>query len=165
MKTRWIVVMTALLLVSAGCAATQPKTTGSLERGGWIAAKLAEADRLGAKECSPRTLAEAHVALEHAMHEAAEGYYPDSWLEPQFAAADTLAENLLAERRLAASLGHPFRCVSATRSSRAGSYLRNGAVQRPDGEDQLLPWPAGDYLTPSGGPHSGVFPLMRTAGD
>ncbi len=167
MKTRWIMLMAALFL-AAGCAAMQPKTTGSVERGAWIASKISEAERLGAKECSPRQLAKAKVALEHVMHEVKEGYYTDAWLEPEFEHADKFADELLAERRLAASLGRPFRCVSASPRGREGRWRHEepagSAEPAPAArEEQLAPWPAGDYLNASWGLRSQAYPFPITA--
>ncbi len=162
MKT-WCFILTALLTVAAGCATTGTKSTGSLERGAWIATKLGEAERLGAKECTPRSLALAQVALDHVMHEAAEGYYSDAWLEPHFAAADKLADDLLAERKLATSLGRPFLCVSASRSTRAGSFPGRDRAPLPVWGERLLPWPAGDYLEPAGGLRGRALPVPETA--
>ncbi len=162
MKT-WCLILTALLTVAAGCATTGTKSTASLERGAWIAVKLGEAERLGAKECSPRSLAQARVALDRAMHEAGEGYYSDAWLEPDFAAADKLADDLLAQRRLAASLGRPFLCVSASRSTRADGFLGRGPDPLPVREQRLRPWPAGDYLVPAGEFRSRALPVVEAA--
>lgn len=142
MKTRWIM-LAALAALAAGCASVQGKSTGSVERGLWIAAKIAEAEQLGAKECSPRALAKAYVALEHVMHEVKEGYYSDAWLEPQFDETDKLVDDLLAERRLAASLGRPFRCVSALKRSRKAE--ESGVDLEPVHGDRLVPLPAGDF--------------------
>ncbi len=166
MKTLWIT-LTATLFLAAGCAALQPtSTTGSAERGAWIASKISEAERLGAKGCSPRQLAKAKVALEHVMHEVKEGYYSDAWLEPEFTNADRIADDLLAERRLAASLGRPFRCVSASTKGREGRWRRStdsAAEPASAHEDRLVPWPAGDYLNAAGGRRSQAYPFLITA--
>jgi len=161
----WGLIAMAILFVAGGCATMKPasSSTGSVERGAWIASKISEAERLGAKECSPRQLAKVHVALEHVMHEAREGYYSDAWLEPDFADADKLADELLAERRIAASLGRPFRCVSASAKDREGRWRRAPAKPLPAREERLLPWPAGDYLDAAGGRRSQAFPFMVTA--
>jgi len=158
----WGLMFMAIVFVAGGCATMQPASTGSVERGAWIASKVSEAERLGAKECSPRQLAKAKVALEHVMHEANEGYYTDAWLEPDFADADKLADDLLAERRLAASLGRPFRCVSASPRGREGRWRRTPAEPLPAREERLLPWPAGDDLGSAGGPRSQAFPFLVT---
>lgn len=163
MKTLWIMLTTTLLL-AAGCAALQPQKTGSVERGAWIASKISEAERLGAKDCSPRQLAKAKVALEHVMHEVNEGYYTAAWLEPEFANADKIADDLLAERRLAASLGRPFRCVSASTKGREGRWRRGNPVKPASAvEERLLPWPAGDYLDAAGGRRSQAYPFLIVA--
>ncbi len=158
---RLIVISTAALLVAGGCATIQPKSTGSAERGAWIASKIAEAERLGAAECSPRQLAKAKVALEHVMHEVGEGYYSDAWLEPNFVAADTVADELLAERRLAASLGGRFKCVSASSKGREGRWRRPDSAEPLSAREQrLLPWPAGDYVGAAGERRSELRPFL-----
>ena len=150
MKTRWFM-LAAVVALSAGCATVQGKSTGSLERSQWIAAKLTEAEQLGAKECSPRSLAKARVALEHVKHEVDEGYYTDAWLAPDFAEADKLADELLAERRLAATLGRPFRCVSAMKRRNSAE---GGPELLPPREDRLAPWPSSDYGAEAAEPRS-----------
>ncbi len=112
---RWMIAAAALLL-AGGCAAMQPaKTADPAERIKAIAAKIREAETLGARECVPRDLAKAQVAMEHVRHEVEEGYYAPSWIEPDLAAADIAAEQLVIERRVAARLGGGrFRCVAGT---------------------------------------------------
>ncbi len=163
MKTSWVM-LTAVLIVAGGCATMQPASTGSAERGAWIASKISEAERLGAKECSPRQLAKAKVALAHVMHEVNEGYYADAWLEPKFAEADTVADEILAERRLAASLGGPFRCVSASPKGHEGRWRRSNSAEPASArEERLLPWPAGDYPGTPEGRRSQAYPFLITA--
>ncbi len=139
-----------------------------MERGAWIASKISEAERLGAKECSPRQLAKAKVALEHVMHEVREGYYTDAWLEPGFEHADKFADELLAERRLAASLGRPFQCVSAVPTAREGRWRHKESADSAEPaptarEERLAPWPAGDYPNASWGRRSQAYPFLITA--
>lgn len=123
----WIVLVPAAIFVAAGCASVPAKNAAApAERAGMIAAKIREAERLGANGCSPRALARAMVALEHVLHEVDEGYYHPAWLEPDFAAAEKTAEDLLAERRMAAKLGLRFRCVSGIRPAPAGAVSPQG---------------------------------------
>jgi len=121
-----IAVSTAALFLVAGCASMPAKAVAPVERTGMIASKIREAEQLGAKECAPRTLAKATVTLEHAVHEMEEGYYHPAWLEPDFAAAEKAAEELLAERKFAATLGTRFRCVSIPHTEPGGTGSREG---------------------------------------
>jgi hypothetical protein len=99
-----------LAVAVSGCAAGQ--VTKSLnDRSEEIAAKIAEAERLGARRCAPRELARVKVELEHARHEAQEPYYPREWMHRNFDKAERAANELLEHRMLAASLGVHFRCV------------------------------------------------------
>jgi len=113
MKARHLFSLALLLLIAAsslGCASGQVKKSFN-ERANEIAAKIAEAERLGARECSPRELAHAKVELEHARHEAMEPHYPRNWMHAEFDKADKAADELLEKRRIAASLGAHFRCL------------------------------------------------------
>ncbi|MFA6147572.1 MAG: hypothetical protein WC899_05125 [bacterium] len=121
-----IILSMAALFLSAGCASMPAKTADHKERAGMVALKITEAERLGAKECAPRTLAKAKVALDHVIHEVEEGYYHPAWLEPDIAAAEKAAEGLLAERRFAAKLGTRFRCTSGIRNEPAAGSLQGG---------------------------------------
>lgn len=102
------IVFLAVLL--AGCAARQV-TRNFNDRADEIAAKLAEAERLGARDCSPRELARVKVELERARHEALEPHYPREWVHMEFDKVENAAVRLLDERHLAASLGIRFRCA------------------------------------------------------
>jgi hypothetical protein len=124
-----MVVAGALLILSAGCSAMHAKAVDPMDRARGIEAKVAEAERLGARSCAPRDLARVKVALDHLVHEAQEGYYTASWLEPDFAAADKAVEELLEERRVAASMGSRFRCVSRSVDDPSGK----GSGEHPDG--------------------------------
>ncbi|RMG61061.1 MAG: peptidoglycan-associated lipoprotein Pal, partial [Deltaproteobacteria bacterium] len=64
------VVFVSLLLVQ-GCAKRQ-LTKSEMDRVSRVEAKIAEAERMDAKECAPKELAKAKVALEHARHELVE---------------------------------------------------------------------------------------------
>lgn len=129
-----IVFLAALAVAAAGCATTQPNRVTPIERGAAIAEKLGKADGLGAKECAPRALAKAYVALDHVMHEFDEAYYPDGWLEPRLAAAEKLADDLLAERKLVASLGRAFRCAAGPGKIRAPISRGGGSTLAPPGD-------------------------------
>ncbi|GAB4227790.1 MAG: hypothetical protein OHK0028_00880 [Deltaproteobacteria bacterium] len=121
-----ILLLPAAIFLAAGCASIPAKAVAPADRAGMIASKIREAEQLGAKGCSPRTLARATVALEHVVHEVEEGYYHPAWLEPDFAAAERAADELLAERKLAAKLGPRFRCVSGIRPAPAGAGSPQG---------------------------------------
>lgn len=112
-RNRSFLSLVVLLAVAAsGCAAGQV-TKSFNDRSDEIAAKIAEAERLGARRCAPRELARAKVELEHALHEAAETHYPREWLHREFDKAESAANELLEHRRLATSLGVNFRCVES----------------------------------------------------
>ncbi len=121
-----IVLSTAAMFLAAGCASMPAKAVAPKERAGMIASKITEAEQLGAKGCAPRTLAKAKVALDHVLHEVEEGYYHPAWLEPDLAAAEKATEELLAERKFAATLGARFRCVSKQHTEPGGTGSRQG---------------------------------------
>lgn len=107
-----MIVAGSLLVVAAGCSAMHARAVDPMERARSIEAKIAEAEELGARSCSPRELAKLKVALEHVVHEWEEGYYPAAWLEPDFVETEKRAEEMLRQRQFAAALGTRFRCVS-----------------------------------------------------
>ena len=119
----------ALLFLAAGCSAMHAKAVDPMDRARGIEMKIAEAELLGARSCSPRELAKIKVALDHVVHEIQEGYYSAAWLEPDLAAADKSAEELLRERRVAAGMGSRFHCVSRSVDDPAGK----GSREHPDG--------------------------------
>lgn len=121
-----IILSTAAMFLAAGCASMPAKAVAPAARTGMIASKITEAEQLGAKGCAPRTLAKAKVALDHLLHEVEEGYYHPAWLEPDFAAAEKAVEELLAERKFAATLGTRFRCVSAPHAEPGDTGSRQG---------------------------------------
>lgn len=121
-----ILLSTAAMFLAAGCATMPAKAVAPKERTGMIASRIIEAEQLGAKLCAPKTLAKVKVALEHVTHELEEGYYPPSWLAPDIAAVEKAAEELLAERKYAATLGTRFRCVSAPHTEPGGTGSREG---------------------------------------
>jgi hypothetical protein len=121
-----ILLSTAAIFLAAGCASMPAKATVPRERTGMIASKIAEAEQLGAKGCAPRALAKVKVSLDHVIHEVEEGYYHHSWLEPDLAEVEKAAEELLAERKFAATLGTRFRCVSSPHPEPAGGPRQGG---------------------------------------
>ena len=121
-----IILSTAVMFLAVGCASMPAKAVAPKERAGMIASKITEAEQLGAKGCAPKTLAKAKVALDHVLHELEEGYYHPAWLEPDIAAAEKAAEELLAERKFAATLGTRFRCVSNPQTEPGGTGSRQG---------------------------------------
>ncbi|HZW37376.1 MAG: hypothetical protein ACM319_07085 [Deltaproteobacteria bacterium] len=115
MKNRnrsFLSLLVLLAVAVSGCAAGQV-TKSFNDRSEEIAAKIAEAERLGARRCSPRELARAKVELEHARHEVRETHYPPEWVHREFDKAERAANELLEQRRLAASLGVRFRCLES----------------------------------------------------
>ncbi|MBI5904055.1 MAG: hypothetical protein HZB86_00635 [Deltaproteobacteria bacterium] len=118
-----------LPFLAAGCSTMQANAIDPMDRARGIQAKISEAERLGARSCSPRELAKAKVALDHLIHEVDEGYYTAAWLEPDFVAADKAVQELLEERKVAAAVGGRFRCVSRSVDDPAGE----GNRERPGG--------------------------------
>lgn len=115
MKNRnrpFLSLLVLLAVAVSGCAAGQV-TKSFNDRSDEIAAKIAEAERLGARRCAPRDLARAKVELEHARHEALEPHYPREWVHRDFDKAESAANELLEHRRLATSLGVNFRCIDS----------------------------------------------------
>jgi len=93
-----IVVPTTFL---SGCA-SGPVTKDLNERYIVIAAKIYQAEMLGAKDHSPRELAHARVSLASASHKASESYLPLAWRQVEFDKAEITANELLSRRNLAA---------------------------------------------------------------
>lgn len=75
-----------------------------------IGSTIREAERMGARECSPSELSIAWAELELAGHRAAESGYDIGKAEAAFANAEKAAANLLVRRQLAA--GQQFVCYS-----------------------------------------------------
>lgn len=75
-----------------------------------IGSTIREAERMGARECSPSELSIAWKELELARHRAAENGYDIGKAEAAFANAEKAAANLLVRRQLAA--GKQFVCYS-----------------------------------------------------
>jgi peptidoglycan-associated lipoprotein len=94
-KARILIVgfMVLALAAAAGCAKRQ-LTRSETDRLDAIAAKIAQAEHLGAAECAPKELAVARVALEHARHELTEHF---ERAEVDVKAAEAAADDLLAK--------------------------------------------------------------------
>ncbi|OGP34773.1 MAG: peptidoglycan-associated lipoprotein [Deltaproteobacteria bacterium GWC2_65_14] len=92
MRNRNLLLLAAFGLsvsLAAGCGVKQ-LTRSEMDRADAIAAKIAQAEKMDARDCAPKELAAAYAELDHARHEAAEKY---------FAAADKAADVLLAKTR------------------------------------------------------------------
>ena len=98
-----IVLSAAVLFLGAGCASMSGTAVVPSARTGMMAARITEAEFLGAQRCSPQALAKAKIALDHVTHEVKEGYYHPTWLEADLAKAEKVVEELLAERKSASS--------------------------------------------------------------
>ncbi len=99
MRNRNLLFVSLLILAvafAAGCAKRQ-LTKSEMDRADAIAAKIAKAESMDAKDCAPRELAIAHAELDHARHEATESKYNDAEIEEFFVAADKAADALLAK--------------------------------------------------------------------
>jgi len=83
------------VVLAAGCGMRQ-LTKGETDRLDAIAAKIAEAERMDAKDCAPKELARAKAELDHARHEAGEGWEKGQAL---IARADKAADALLDKTR------------------------------------------------------------------
>ena len=81
----------ALLLAAGGCASRQ-LTQSETDRLDAIAAKLAQAEQMGAKDCAPRELAQAQASLAYARHELKEHFEE---AEPAVQKAEKQANDLL----------------------------------------------------------------------
>lgn len=121
-----MIVAAVLLVMTAGCSAMHANRVDPMVRARSIEAKIAEAEELGARSCAPRELAKLKVALDHVVHEWEEGYYSAAWLEPDLAAAETTADDILRARRFAASLGTRFHCVTRRMAPVNGNRERPG---------------------------------------
>lgn len=108
-----------------GCAKRQIAGT-ALDRSEQIANMIEKAERLGARDCSPRELARVKVKLEHALHERDEGHYPLSWTERKFDEAERSARELLEKRVMAKNSGLPFRCFHREGNRGEGTRLGDG---------------------------------------
>jgi len=107
-----VLLSTAALFLGAGCASMQGTATVPSARTGMMAAKITEAEFLGAQKCSPQALAKAKIALDHVSHEMEEGYYHPVWLEDDLVAAEKAVAALLVERKTAARPAPRLHCGS-----------------------------------------------------
>jgi peptidoglycan-associated lipoprotein len=99
------------LAAAAGCAKRQ-LTRGESDRLGAIAAKIAEAERIGAPDCvDPKLLARAKVELEHAQHEMIEHF---ETAEADVKAAEAAADQLLAKTKACVEARKPAVPPAAT---------------------------------------------------
>ena len=98
MRNRNLLLFAAFVLsvsLAAGCGVKQ-LTKSEMDRAEGIAAKIAQAEKMDARDCAPKELAVAYAELDHARHEAAEHHEE---AEKYFAAADKAANALLAKTR------------------------------------------------------------------
>jgi hypothetical protein len=100
----------ALLFLGAGCASMPAKAVVPSARTGMMASRITEAEYLGAQKCAPQALAKAKIALDHVVHEVKEGFYHPAWLEQDLVNAERAVEELLAERKTAASRAPRLHC-------------------------------------------------------
>ena len=99
MRNRNLLLVSLLILAvafAAGCAKRQ-LTKSDMDRADTIAAKIAKAESMDARDCAPRELAAAQAALDHARHEAVERQYDQAEVDAYFAEADKAADALLAK--------------------------------------------------------------------
>jgi len=98
MRNRNLLLFAVILLaasLAAGCGVRQ-LTKSEMDRADGIAAKIAQAEKMDARDCAPKELAAAYAALDHARHEAAEHHEE---AEKYFADAEKAADELLAKTR------------------------------------------------------------------
>jgi outer membrane protein OmpA-like peptidoglycan-associated protein len=98
MRNRHLFLFVTVLLaafLAVGCGARQ-LTKGEIDQFDGISAKIAKAERMGAKECAPKELAIAKAELDAARHESSE-----SWetAQPFITIADKAADDLLAKTK------------------------------------------------------------------
>jgi len=98
MRNRNLLLFAVIVLavsLASGCGVRQ-LTKSEMDRADGIAAKIAQAEKMDARDCAPKELAAAYAALDHARHEAAEHHEE---AEKYFADADKAADALLAKTR------------------------------------------------------------------
>ena len=83
--------------LAVGCAAKRQITQGESDQLDAIAAKIARAENMDARECAPKELATAKVELDHARHEATESFYSQAKIQEYIKEADVAADTLLAK--------------------------------------------------------------------
>ena len=93
-KRLWVLLMVgaAGVLVS-GCGAVRQLSRTDADRAAAVAARIAEAERMGAMECAPRELALARASLDHARHEAME-FETREAVDRYFRAAEEAADEV-----------------------------------------------------------------------
>ncbi len=93
-KRLWVLLVAgaAGVLVS-GCGAVRQLSRTDADRAAAIAARIGEAERMGAMECAPKELATAQARLDHARHEAME-FESREAVDRYFRAAESAAEEL-----------------------------------------------------------------------
>jgi hypothetical protein len=97
MRNRLVILsMTVLLAVflAAGCASTRQLSKGEMDQFDAISAKIAKAEKMGARECAPVELGYALAERDYAHHEATE---PWETASKHIGAADKDADVLLAK--------------------------------------------------------------------
>jgi len=98
MRDRSLLLFGAFVLsvsLASGCGVKQ-LTKSEMDRADRIAAKIAQAEKMDARDCAPKELAAAYAALDHARHESAEHHEE---AENYFGEADRAADALLAKTR------------------------------------------------------------------
>jgi peptidoglycan-associated lipoprotein len=98
MRNRHLLLFLAVLLattLTAGCAKRQLTKTETDQLDA-IAAKIAKAEKMDAKDCAPKELAYAKAEFDHARHEAFENWEN---AQPYLRKADKAADELLAKTR------------------------------------------------------------------
>jgi peptidoglycan-associated lipoprotein len=95
--TVFISVAALLALLVSGCA-TKQMSSAQISALDSIAAKIAEAEAMGARNCAPKELAQAQVALDHARHELSERHSDDEEAV-YIRTAEMAADRLLAKTR------------------------------------------------------------------
>lgn len=99
MRNRRLLLFLSFLLVGAlasGCAKRHELTRSETDQLDAIAAKIAKAEQMGAKECAPKELAYAKAEYDHARHEASENWEN---AQPYIRKADKAADELLEKTR------------------------------------------------------------------
>lgn len=126
-KVLLAVLVVLALAAASGCAKRQ-LTRSESDRLGAIAAKIAEAERIGAPDCvDPKLLARAKVELEHAQHELIEHFETS---EADVKAAEAAADELLARTKA---------CVEARKPAAAAPAPSPAAPPTPAAQPQAPP--------------------------
>ena len=99
MRNRHLLLFLAVFLaaaLSAACAKRHQLTRSETDQLDAIAAKIAKAEQMGAKDCAPKELAYAKAEYDHARHEASENWEN---AQPYIRKADKAADELLEKTR------------------------------------------------------------------